>query len=490
MAVHYDISSLDSNKTILETLHRIEKYLKDNPIYKVFAINAPYVAGEQYNLTDLIASDSTLAEGDVVFFTNNYYAFVSAVGSEVFSVANASYFKGETGAQGAQGEQGKAGEDGADTLWYKNNILISTAEQFTALLNEASHSFSTAYFNRTPKVGDNFMVFVYLSYAKETYWLQYQVSAVSGGSTTAVYQNSYAKLTGAKGEKGETGVPALVYDRKIDFVWNEQSQQLISVTLPIANFNRTPNLNEDFVAILHDTVSGVDYLAMGEIQTITSGGVTSIVAVDITRITGINGADGQNGTNGTDGEDALVCTELIVSQYSSMAPGAIVPANNSSLNRTPVVNETLSGVLIKTSNNHTYIATGKIQAVFSNSVNIKIVSCNDITGAQGAGSQLYEHKILITHSGNSTHALFSFISQDNTPINTLSSLATLLRRTLDETQINGIIVDASSNYNQAMIIFYSETDSAVAYRYERSGSITGYALLSTAYIYTDTVRAI
>ena len=157
MAIHYDISSLDSNKTILETLHRIEKYLKDNPIYKVYAINTPYVAGKQYNLTDLVASDSTLAEGDVVFFTNNYYAFVSAVGSEVFSVANASSFKGETGAQGAQGEQGKAGEDGTDGVDALVCIVpynsTNTAPTQGLIING-----SALNFNRRPKLNDRFIL--------------------------------------------------------------------------------------------------------------------------------------------------------------------------------------------------------------------------------------------------------------------------------------------------------------------------------------------
>lgn len=458
MAIHYDISSLDSNKTILETLHRIEKYLKDNPIYKVYAINTPYVAGKQYNLTDLVASDSTLAEGDVVFFTNNYYAFVSAVGSEVFSVANASYFKGETGAQGAQGEQGEAGKDGADTLWYKNNILISTAEQFTALLNEASHSFSTAYFNRTPKVGDNFMVFVYLTYAKETYWLQYQVSAVSGGSTTAVYQNSYAKLTGAKGDTGATGKTALVYGETIPFSRGESSIQLIEQALPFANFNRIPELNEDFIAILHDTLTLKDYIANVEVQTINSGSqvVSACVASNIALITG---ADGQNGTNGTNGKDALTTIKILTTGVEP-AISQTKTLSASYFNRTPDNNE-VCPIIIVYNSTRTYQAM--IRVLSNTNYTCEIIDVVETTGAQGAGSTVeaqYLHYCYFSFAGGGLH--ITILTPDSSSYN-------------NGTQFKTAFSTYYSSYNSVMATGYYNSKVIVGFTYKQNSYYLQYA---------------
>lgn len=98
--ISYDISSLDANKTILECLHDIQKYLKQNPIYKVYYANGSYVIGQaQYNLSLLGNNQGTIAEGDVVFFNNNYYAKVASVGSTTFSVFPAVAIEGSGGAE-------------------------------------------------------------------------------------------------------------------------------------------------------------------------------------------------------------------------------------------------------------------------------------------------------------------------------------------------------------------------------------------------------
>lgn len=100
MAVHYDISSLDSNKTILETLHDIQKYLKANPIYKVYYANGSYAIGQaQYSISLLGNNQGQIAEGDVVFFNNNFYAKISSVGTQTFSVFPATPIQGSGGAQ-------------------------------------------------------------------------------------------------------------------------------------------------------------------------------------------------------------------------------------------------------------------------------------------------------------------------------------------------------------------------------------------------------
>ena len=121
MASNYQVSPLDSNKSILMVLKDIQKYLKDNPIYKVYFCNTNFVPDTLvYNLSDIDIVG--LSSGDVVFFKNTYYAKVESVGDTTFTILEAILFKGvkgdkgDTGAQGIQGAKGDKGDTGAQGI--------------------------------------------------------------------------------------------------------------------------------------------------------------------------------------------------------------------------------------------------------------------------------------------------------------------------------------------------------------------------------------
>lgn len=113
----YEITPLNSNKTILQIVKGIEKYLHDNQIYKVFGYNGNYDAEtELYDIDDLYTEEQLKAD-DVVLFNNCYLGIVDAVGTNNFSVKDVINFRGEkgdTGETGATGQDGKDGEDGED----------------------------------------------------------------------------------------------------------------------------------------------------------------------------------------------------------------------------------------------------------------------------------------------------------------------------------------------------------------------------------------
>lgn len=112
--VNYTISPIDKNKTILQTLLEVQKYLRDNPIYKLYGVNGAYISGTTiYNKNLIINTENDLSVGDVVLFNNNYYAFVSGIQNDTFSVSNASYIRGPQGERGPQGPQGTTGAIGA-----------------------------------------------------------------------------------------------------------------------------------------------------------------------------------------------------------------------------------------------------------------------------------------------------------------------------------------------------------------------------------------
>ena len=88
--IHYRISPLDSNKTILEQLEDIKKYLTENFQYQVFYYNGNYInTTNTYEVTNLVLNARTINKGDIVLFANSYYAVVDAIGNNNFVVEHA-----------------------------------------------------------------------------------------------------------------------------------------------------------------------------------------------------------------------------------------------------------------------------------------------------------------------------------------------------------------------------------------------------------------
>ena len=122
--IGYNPSHLNTNETLLEAFHRVEEYLKANPEYQVYQSYAPYQDGKQeYALDTIVVPEgSTVGKGDVVLFSNVYYAVITAVSDTTFSIETATSFRGlqgeqgpagATGAPGPQGPQGPKGDTGA-----------------------------------------------------------------------------------------------------------------------------------------------------------------------------------------------------------------------------------------------------------------------------------------------------------------------------------------------------------------------------------------
>ena len=112
--IGYNPSHLNKNETLLEAFHRVEAYLKANPQYQVYQSSAQYQEGTQeYVLNTIIVPEgSTVSAGDVVFFSNAYYAVITEVSELTFSVEYATNFSGPQGPQGEPGPQGATGPQG------------------------------------------------------------------------------------------------------------------------------------------------------------------------------------------------------------------------------------------------------------------------------------------------------------------------------------------------------------------------------------------
>ena len=115
--IGYNPSHLNTNETLLEAFHRVEEYLKANPMYQVYQSYAPYQDGKQeYALDTIVVPEGQMVgKGDVVLFSNVYYAVITAVSDTTFTIATATSFRGlqgDTGPQGPTGDTGATGPKG------------------------------------------------------------------------------------------------------------------------------------------------------------------------------------------------------------------------------------------------------------------------------------------------------------------------------------------------------------------------------------------
>ena len=255
--IGYNPSHLNKNETLLEAFHRVEAYLKANPQYQVFQSSATYQEGTQeYALNTIVVPEgSSVGKGDVVLFSNVYYAVITAVSETTFSVETATNFRGATGSTGANGTDGKDG--------VTPNISMNATVENN---------------------GGDLLVKV----------------TKSGTNENPLFTLGFHNIKGATGDKGETGLPALMYSKGV------QSGSYQSFYTDLDGYNRTPQINDSCVYVSTDN----DYLILGTIQQVFSDTqkayVNRVATINIKGRQGEKGDKGDHGTNGKDGISTLL----------------------------------------------------------------------------------------------------------------------------------------------------------------------------------------
>ena len=251
--IGYNPSHLNKNETLLEAFHRVEAYLKANPQYQVFQSSAQYQEGTQeYALNTIVVPEgSSVGKGDVVLFSNVYYAVITAVSETTFSVKTATNFRGTTGATGANGTDGKDGV--------------------------------------TPNISMNATVDNNVGVP--------EVEVTKGGSLeNPSFALGFHNIKGATGDKGETGLPALMYSK------NVTTGPYSNFVTDLDGYNRTPQINDSCVYVSTNN----DYLINGTIEQIFSDRQeASVHILAKIHIEGKEGPRGPQGVNGRDGEDGI-----------------------------------------------------------------------------------------------------------------------------------------------------------------------------------------
>lgn len=239
--IGYNPSHLNKNETLLEAFHRVEAYLKANPQYQVYQSSAQYQEGTQEYLlnTIIVPEGSKVGAGDVVLFSNVYYAVITSVSETTFSIEPATNFRGTDGTDGVT-------PDISVSATVDNNV-------------------------GTP------LVVVTKNGTKEN------------PSFILNFQNLKGK-TGATGEKGETGLAALTYSK------TNAALQAGTFPTDLDGYNRTPLIGE-----ICGYFSTAGYCGTGIIQEINSNIVT-VRTVGKVSTTGPQGSTGDKGDTGPKGD--------------------------------------------------------------------------------------------------------------------------------------------------------------------------------------------
>ena len=127
--IPYNPSSFDTNKTILQQILELKKWLQDHPSYEVFYSSENGDTTQPVTNYDLtaIADPTNLEVGDVVIFANVTVAVVTSVDTDnnEFGCDTAVSFKGAQGPQGIQGPQGNPGVNGTNGT---NGVSITNVQ--------------------------------------------------------------------------------------------------------------------------------------------------------------------------------------------------------------------------------------------------------------------------------------------------------------------------------------------------------------------------
>ena len=143
MAIPYNPSSFNSNKTILQAIEELKKYLQENPCYKIYMYNDDFVPGTYVYDRSGVDDPDSIEAYDVIFFTNSYYSKVESVGDSTITVWPGIEF---VGAEGPQGPAGADGQDGADG---QNGVSITNVQ-----INASNHLICTLSDGTTVDAGE------------------------------------------------------------------------------------------------------------------------------------------------------------------------------------------------------------------------------------------------------------------------------------------------------------------------------------------------
>ena len=362
--IGYNPSHLNKNETLLEAFHRVEAYLKANPQYQVYQSSATYQEGTQeYALgTIVVPEGSTVGKGDVVLFSNVYYAVITAVSETTFSVETATNFRGAQGVQGPKGDTGATGdkgETGLAALMYSKNVILGPYASFSTDLDG---------YNRSPQIND-----ICLFTSSNTNLVINGIIEEIRPDTQQVFVRKESVLStrgpqgesGPKGENGKDGNATLLYS-------GELSESITAVEA--AQITRPKNRGILVKDILISTAAST-FGAMAQVTALPVG----VTTVDVSFIGTLESGGGSG-----------------VSDYNN-------------LNNIPVINQDLSASGFTPVANTYYRHTGATTATFTQGViYLYDTAYHKLGESGGGGTTLNKYTVTIAQSASATSRTLLF----------------------------------------------------------------------------------
>lgn len=291
--LNYTPSQLTDNNTLLEEFLRIRDYLEANPLYKVYYAGTNYVAGVlSYAMSYVTLKEGEkLGVGDVVLFSNAYYAKVEDVSEDVttFTVSQGVDIRGPQGAtgatgpqgatgatgpqgpQGPQGEAGPAGNDGHSTFVAFVNETISNGMLIDI----------TPKANENMKVGDS-VILISQYVSQQQVYTQMAIGlvrAIISDTKVRVACANVISTKGAQGPQGEAGNAMYIYGGLLDS--SVSNVQVSQITIPTGRTLQAEDIlissYEGSVGAMAQVVSIADGVATVDfIGQIPAGGGTTL----------------------------------------------------------------------------------------------------------------------------------------------------------------------------------------------------------------------
>lgn len=306
-------------------------------------------------------------------------------GGSAYTTGAIYYYNGsEYKMLGGSDGKGEQGDTGLTALEYGN----THTEQYEGDIADEPISLAISDFNRTPVVGDKFLLVFKVTESGNTYIAPFTITEVGTTTTKAsISASASTKISGDDGTQGADGKPALVSN----VLWGNLVVGLANST--IGSFNRTPIAGEKVVIF-----SSLNQYALATIESVSGNTVSVRISSPIISTKGATGGTGATGATGATGLTALEYKGTYTEQYEGDISDEEIELTKSNFNRAPVIGDTFLLVFNVTESGNAYIAPFTITEVGITTVKASLNGVSPMLISGEAGTKLNKYSFSIPNT--------------------------------------------------------------------------------------------
>jgi hypothetical protein len=374
------------------------------------------------NAKGTYSNSATYVRNDLVNYNGNAYVCIAASSTGVLPTDTTNWqlfvsqgAKGDKGDTGATGPQGPKGETGLSALVYSQRREWTTTPTVNATI-----TFPTNSFNRTPVVGDVLRFPFLNTTTNKCYDCNSVCTAISGSNATFQYK-SVVDITGIQGPKGDTGAqgPAGVSE---DVAFNHYCTSTFSIGLkPVAAasfmvaentvFPKEVGVKSGDTIFAHwlNTIDNSTYIVIGSVSGVNAGTVNCLVVKAFET------------TPSTQGVGVNFVFKGVFSNLSSPSSGTSFTVGLDNVYPDKSLMKVGDRVLMRWKNSITmieFIVIAEVTAINVNQIQTTI-KCETVV--QTKFQQRYQHNITLVQS-DFVYGNIQYISTNQNPINNINAL--------------------------------------------------------------------